>query len=75
LDDQYELLKYFELHTGVPEDVRGYMATVVTLWVYGWLYYPFYALVGFPIGPTDDCAWPILKHCGLGPSRSESICS
>ncbi len=47
LENQYELLDYFRLHDGVPESVRSYMNTVVTLWLYGWLYYPFYPLTIF----------------------------
>jgi hypothetical protein len=35
LDQQYEMLEYFELHEGVPEHIRSYMASVVTLWLYG----------------------------------------
>ncbi len=47
LDDQYGMLEHFQLHAGVPEVVRSYMAAIETLWLYGWLYYPFYALVEF----------------------------
>src|SRR5690242_7126879 len=48
LEKQYELMEeYFRLHEGVPESVRGYFDSVVTLWLYGYLYYPFYALVSF----------------------------
>lgn len=47
LETQYELLSYFRLHDGVPESVRSYMNMVVTLWLYGWLYYPFYPLAVF----------------------------
>jgi hypothetical protein len=47
LEKQYDMLEYFRLHGGVPDSVRSYMASVVTLWLYGWLYYPFYALVSF----------------------------
>jgi hypothetical protein len=47
LPHQYELVSYFRLHDGVPESVRSYMNTVVTLWLYGWLYYPFYPLAVF----------------------------
>src|ERR1700675_4623707 len=43
----YELLHCFRLHDGVPESVRSYMNSVVTLWLYGWLYYPFYPLAVF----------------------------
>ena len=51
LEKQYELLEYFRLHDGVPESVRSCMNSVVTLWLYGWLYYPFYPLVIF-LGAT-----------------------
>ncbi len=47
LENQYELLDYFRLHDGVPESVRSYMNSLVTLWLYGWLYYPFYPLTIF----------------------------
>jgi hypothetical protein len=47
LENQYELLHYFGLHDGVPESVRSYMNSVVSLWLYGWLYYPFYPLAIF----------------------------
>jgi hypothetical protein len=45
LERQYEIvLRYCQLHDGVPEDVRSYFNAVVTLYLYGWLYYPFYTL-------------------------------
>lgn len=45
LDRLYKMTsKYCTLHGGVPEEVRSYFNTVVTLYLYGWLYYPFYAL-------------------------------
>jgi hypothetical protein len=47
IEQQYEMIGYFDLHKGVPESVRSYMSSVVTLWLYGWLYYPFYAHVVF----------------------------
>jgi len=47
LATQYEIVSYFRLHDGVPESVRSYMNMVVTLWLYGWLYYPFYPLAIF----------------------------
>ena len=47
LETQYDLVSYFRLHDGVPESVRSYMNMVVTLWLYGWLYYPFYPLAVF----------------------------
>ncbi len=47
LDDQYVAVANVELHAGVPEDVRSYMETVKTLYLYGWLYYPFYTLAHF----------------------------
>jgi hypothetical protein len=36
--------QYCTLHEGVPEDIRDYSHVVVTLFLYGWLYYPFYTL-------------------------------
>ncbi len=47
LETQYKLLDNFRLHDSVPEKIRGYMNSVVTLWLYGWLYYPFYSLAIF----------------------------
>jgi len=45
LEKQYEIvMRYCQLHEGVPEDVRNYFNAVVTLYLYGWLYYPFYTL-------------------------------
>jgi hypothetical protein len=45
LEKQYGIiLEYCQLHEGVPEDVRSYFNAVVTLYLYGWLYYPFYTL-------------------------------
>lgn len=36
--------QYCTPHQGVPEDIRDYFHVVVTLYLYGWLYYPFYTL-------------------------------
>lgn len=48
LEKQYEIVsQYCGLHDGTPEDVRSYFNTVVTLYLYGWLYYPFYTLAAF----------------------------
>ncbi len=47
LEDQYKLLDLFRLHDGVPDSVRSYMNSVVTLWLYGWLHYPFYPIAIF----------------------------
>lgn len=47
LENSYELLEYVQLHISVPEDVRSYMEATKTLFVYGWFYYPFYALASF----------------------------
>jgi hypothetical protein len=45
LDVHHEMvLQYCQIHGDVPEDVRSYFDAVVTLYLYGWLYYPFYAL-------------------------------
>jgi hypothetical protein len=45
LDVQYEMvLQYCQIHGDVPEDVRSYFNVAVTLYLYGWLYYPFYTL-------------------------------
>lgn len=45
LDLHYEMvLQYCQIHGDVPEDVRSYFDSVVTLYLYGWLYYPFYIL-------------------------------
>ncbi|MGH7743784.1 MAG: hypothetical protein ACREQ5_03060 [Candidatus Dormibacteria bacterium] len=45
LEHLYESVsQYCALHEGVPDDIRDYFHVVVTLFLYGWLYYPFYAL-------------------------------
>lgn len=45
LEHLYECVsQYCALHEGVPEDIRDYFHVVVTLYLYGWLYYPFYML-------------------------------
>lgn len=36
--------QYCCVHEGVPEDIRDYFHVVVSLYLYGWLYYPFYML-------------------------------
>lgn len=36
--------RYCTVHEGVPEDIRDYFHVVVSLYLYGWLYYPFYML-------------------------------
>ncbi len=45
LEHLYECVsQYCALHEGVPDDIRDYFHVVVTLYLYGWLYYPFYML-------------------------------
>ena len=45
LEKQYEIVsQYCTLHDGVPDDVHHYFNAIVTLYLYGWLYYPFYTL-------------------------------
>jgi len=45
LDVHYEMvLQYCQIHGDVPEDVRNYFNAVITLYLYGWLYYPFFTL-------------------------------
>ncbi len=45
LEEQYRLVaEYCALHDGVPEAVRSYFNAVVTLYLYGLLYHPFYTL-------------------------------
>jgi hypothetical protein len=45
LEKQYGIiLEYCQLHNSVPEDVHSYYNAVVTLYLYGWLYHPFYTL-------------------------------
>lgn len=36
--------QYCALNEGVPDDVREYFSVLLTLYIYGWLYYPFYTL-------------------------------
>jgi len=45
LDKHYEIvLQYCQIHGDVPEDVLGYFNAIITLYLYGWLYYPFFTL-------------------------------
>ncbi len=45
LDKHYEMvLQYCQIHGDVPEDVRSYFNAIITLYLYGWLYYPFFTL-------------------------------
>ena len=44
INDHYHLIASIELHEGVPEGVRSYFETVKMLVLYGWLYYPFFAM-------------------------------
>lgn len=45
LDHLYEMTgTYCTLHDGVHEEVRSYFNVVVSLYLYGWLYYPLYTL-------------------------------
>jgi hypothetical protein len=45
LETRYEFVsQYCSLHDGVPEDVHSYFNAIVTLYLYGWLYYPFHTL-------------------------------
>jgi hypothetical protein len=45
LDKHYEIvLQYCQIHGDVPEDVRSYFNAIITLYLYGWLYYPFFTL-------------------------------
>lgn len=36
--------QYCALNEGVPDNIREYFSVLLTLYVYGWLYYPFYTL-------------------------------
>jgi len=51
LEDSYRVAEYFQLHDGVPAEIRSYMDSVRTLFIYGWFYYPFYTFAGF-LGTT-----------------------
>lgn len=44
LDGLYELAGRLTLHNGIPEEVHSYFKSAVTLWLYGYLYYPFLAM-------------------------------
>jgi len=45
LDKHYEIvLQYCQIHGNVPEEVRNYFNAIITLYLYGWLYYPFFSL-------------------------------
>lgn len=48
IEKQYEIVsKYCELRGEIPEDVRSYFNAVISLYLYGWLYFPFYTLANF----------------------------
>jgi hypothetical protein len=60
LEKHYEIVsKYCVLHDGVPENVRSYFNSVVMLYLYGWLYYPFFTFAGFLSTFTVEMA---LRH-------------
>lgn len=41
----YEIVRAkCRLHACVPKEIHSYFDTVLTLYLYGWLYYPFYSL-------------------------------
>lgn len=42
--DHYELVARIELSAGIPDEIRSSFETVKTLVLYGWLYYPFFAM-------------------------------
>jgi len=42
--DHHEIVSRIELHPTVPDDIRSSFETVKTLVLYGWLYYPFFAM-------------------------------
>jgi hypothetical protein len=44
IEDHYGLVASVELHAGVPDHVRSYLEIVKILVLYGWLYYPFFAM-------------------------------
>lgn len=45
LSKLYEIVENTcRLHNGVPEEIHSYFNAVLTLYLYGWLYYPFYTL-------------------------------
>lgn len=42
--DHYHLVAGIELYPTVPDEIRSIFETVKTLVLYGWLYYPFFAM-------------------------------
>ncbi len=69
LEKQYEIVsKYRELQGEIPEDVRSYFNAVISLYLYGWLYYPFYTLANFLSSVVIEMA---LRECfSWRPSRT-----
>lgn len=47
IEDHYQLIEELRLNPGVPQSVREYFDSIVTLYLYGWLYYHFYTLTQF----------------------------
>lgn len=56
LADQHARAAVLALPAHVPEDVRGYFDSARTLWVYGWLHYPFYTWAGLHAGICVEMA-------------------
>jgi hypothetical protein len=44
VSDHYGDLEGLDLNPGVPEPVGGYMNVIKNLYLYGWLYYPFFTV-------------------------------
>lgn len=42
--DHYDIVAGIELYPTVPDEIRSSFETVKTLVLYGWLYYPFFAM-------------------------------
>ncbi|MGB6877727.1 MAG: hypothetical protein WBD87_17015 [Candidatus Acidiferrales bacterium] len=47
IEDHYELIEGLRLNANVPQPVRDYFDSIITLYLYGWLYYHFYTLTQF----------------------------
>lgn len=54
LEDKH-IAEHIRLHDG-SDDVRSYMATVLTCGSYGWLYYPLNALADFLLATAVEMA-------------------
>src|SRR5437764_321380 len=54
--DHYQIISQIELYPTVPGDIRSSFETVKTLVLYGWFYYPFFAMSHIYVALTVEMA-------------------